>query len=429
MAQSQEQEEELEQEHWFFQASQQSMQQAEPEEEPVIVRAISGALVASLPAKSSEEALALKKRIQEHEGTAVFMQKLVQEGRILEDRDMVGKEPLVLVRVPRPRILISSLHNDLRAYDLETGAAMRVAPAMSLRISCMIADWESARCFTGSSDGALRAWDVFSCECLGNLLSLKGKVTALASDRKDLLVATSASGSLLTCTVEETGSGQVLAKRSEEFDIKVSGKVSVSVNFEKFVAVVSGESEQAVPLVMAYDLRSGKVLWKWQLAGTTSVLDFDWHSQRCIVAPGHQFLELRRTGASAPTQPVQFAHDRLHHKGMSNGSLVRVDWENARVLFIAEPFALELWSLATMELLYRKNDFSGDNLEIVSLDVDWSQTVPQAITCRTYIDWELVAGEVCVQHWDMEEEGDIKHVAADHPLIGGFDIVAAVAQF
>jgi len=64
----------------------------------------------------------------------------------------------------------------------------------------------------------------------------------------------------------------------------------------------------------------------------------------------------------------------------------------------------------------------------MSLDVNWALPVPQAIICRHYVDWELVAGEVCIQHWELREGGESRTVCADHPMVGGFDIVAAVAD-
>lgn len=407
--------------YMFFQANQ-VLAQVE-KKEPLIVRTISGATVAELSPRNSENAASLKKRIFEKEGTAVFMQKIVQGGEILNDTDIVSGEPLVLVRMPRKRVLIASIHADLRAYDLENGAAMRVVPSLCLRLSCMVADWDNARCFTGSADGVVRVWDVHSCECLGKIVGLQDKVSALASDQQDHLAAVSASGIVRIWKLEDTG-GAVRAKDFHEWQTKVSGRVVLAVEWEHSVVLVSGESKQFHFTVCAYDLRTQKLLWSWRLPGESPALVFDWGTQRCLLAPGHQFLELRGIGTSASESRAKFAHDRLHHK-----CLLSVDWPSAQVIFIARPFALELWSLSTYEMLHSLRDVSGDGLEIISLDVDWTQPTPQAITCRTYIDWELVAGEVCIQHWEVQNGGDIRNVAADHPLIGGFDIMAAVAQF
>jgi len=411
------------QDPWFFQASQFSMEQ-KSSEEPLLVRTISGIVVAILSPRGREDGLSLKKRIFAKEGTAVFMQKIVQEGKILSDADIVSRDPLVLVRMPRKRMLIASLDADLRAYDLETGAAMRVVPAHSFRLSCMVADWENARCFTGSADGVVRVWDVHSCECLGAFIGIDDKISAIASDLQDHLLAVSVSGTLRIWVLEEKDSGAVIPTDFQEWEIGLSGKVAVSVDWERSLALVSGESRELQDLVVAYHLQTQQRLWSWHLPGTTPVLVFDWAAQQCLLAPGSQFLQLRGMGPSSEKAPAQFAHHRLHRKG-----LVSVDWYNACVVFIAEPFALELWSLNSFEMLHSMRDASGDGLEIISLDVDWSQSVPRAITCRTYIDWELVAGEVCIQQWEMQEGGDTKYVTADHPLIGGFDIMAATAQF
>jgi len=109
--------------------------------------------------------------------------------------------------------------------------------------------------------------------------------------------------------------------------------------------------------------------------------------------------------------------------------LLRADWAGGRLLVVAEPYALELWSLRTFELMHRLRDHGGDGMEVVSLDVDWTLPVPQAIVCRHYVDWELVAGEVCIQHWELCEGSQPRNVCADHPVVGGFDVVAAAAQF
>eukprot|EP00930_Biecheleria_cincta_P032447 TRINITY_DN22521_c0_g1_i1.p1 TRINITY_DN22521_c0_g1~~TRINITY_DN22521_c0_g1_i1.p1 ORF type:complete len:457 (-),score=80.84 TRINITY_DN22521_c0_g1_i1:79-1449(-) len=409
--------------HWFFQESQLATRQDEKKEERLLVRAISGAEIVALSPRNRENAGALKTRIHKEEGTAVFMQQLVQGGRILDDKDVVSNEPLILVRMPRKRMLIASLHCDLRAYDLETGAAMRVVPVRSLRLSCMVVDWENARCFTGSADGAVRVWDVHRSECLGTLPGLQGKVSTIASDEQDRLLAVSEAGTLRIWKIQEMGSGKVVSTASQEWQISVSGKVALSVDWQHSLALVSGEKETLEHHVAAYDLQTCTCLWTFRLSSATPTLLADWVGQRCVVAPGRRFLELRSLEAAVRESPAQFANDRLHYKG-----LIRVDWEKDLVMFVAAPFALELWSLQSFEMLHSVRDISGDGVEIVSLDVDWSQTVPRAITCRTYVDWELVAGEVCIQHWDLQD-GDIKNVSAEHQFIGGFDIVAAIAQF
>lgn len=409
--------------HWFFQESQLSTQQNEKEEEPLLVRAISGAEIVALSPRNREHAGALKTRIHKEEGTAVFMQQLVQGGRILDDKDVVSREPLILVRIPRKRMLIASLHCDLRAYDLETGAAMRVVPVRSLRLSCMVVDWENARCFTGSANGAVRVWDVHRSECLGMLPGLQSKVCTIASDEQDRLLAASEAGTLRLWKIQEKGSGEVVSMASQEWQIEVSGKVAMSVDWQHSLALVSGEKETSEHQVVAYDLQTRACLWTFRLSNATPTLLADWAGQRCLVAPGTRFLELRGLEAAMRGSPEQFANDRLHYKG-----LIRVDWHNDLVVFVAAPFALELWSLKSFEMIHTLRDLSGDGVEIVSLDVDWSQAVPRAITCRTYVDWELVAGEVCIQHWDLQE-GDIRNVSAEHQFIGGFDIIAAIAQF
>jgi len=413
--------------HWFFQESQVSVQQTETTEEKLVVRTISGMEVAALSPRNSENTLALKHRIQEQEGTSVFIQQLVQEGRILQDRDIVGKEPLFMVRMPKKMMLIASLHSDLRAYDLESGEAMRVVPVRSLRLSCILANWESARCFTGSADGAVRVWDCNSCECLGVLTGLQGKISALSSDQQDRLIATSEAGTLRVYEIKELGSGQVITKKSQEWQIAVHNRVALSVDWDRSLALVSGESKKEnFHQVVAYDLQkdtSCKRLWSWRLFGANPTLEVDWATSQCITVPGSKFIELRGIESKAQQTPKQFAHSRLNRKG-----LLSVDWANSRVLFIAKPFALELWSLTSCQMMLSIKDYSLEIVENISLDVDWSLSVPRAITCRTYIDWELVAGEVFIQHWDIEEKGEQKSVTASHPWIGGFDIQAAVAQ-
>jgi WD40 repeat protein len=412
--------------HWFFQWDQVSTQEKEKADEPLLVRAISGAEVVSLPPRSGEQASALKQRICEAEGTAVFMQQLVQEGRLLNDRDIVGREPLVLVRMPRKRILLASLHFDICPYDLETGSTMRMVSSQSLRLSCMVADWENARCFSGSNDGAVRVWDTHSTKCLGSLPELRGRVTAIVSDQQNHLIAASKAGTIRIWEILEKGSGEVIAKTTQEWNVEVSGKVTMSVDWERSTALLSGDNDQFQSVIMAYDLRtkSSKPLWTCRIPGTTPVLLGNWTANTYMIAPGHQFLEIRSMDVVNQKGTKQFAHQRLHRSG-----LVNVDWASDRVMFVSVPFGLELWSLSTFEMLHCFRDWSGDNAEVVSLDVDWSQEVPRAITCRTMIDWELVAGEVRIQTWDIQEKGDNQSIIADHPMIGGFDVVAAVAQF
>jgi len=354
------------------------------------------------------------------------MQKLIQGDRILDDKDIVGTDDLLLVRMPRKRMLVASLHADLRSYDLETGSAMRVMPSSNLRLSCMLVDWETARCFTGSANGIVRVWDVFSNNILGTLPGLQGKVSAIASDENNRLLAASENGALRFWVLLEKGSGEVTATDTHEWEIEVSGPVALSVNWQHPLALVSGENKKWQALVVAYDLRTYQPLWSWRLPGPTPALVVDWPTQRCLVSPGRQCLELRGVEAATTMKPKQFAHERLDRKGLFN-----VDWANDLVIFAAKPFGLELWSLSTFQVLHRLSDGSaGNGVDIISMDVDWSQEgAPRAITCRTYIDWELVAGEVCIQHWDMQEGGEITNVPAEHPLIGGFDIVAAIAQF
>lgn len=413
--------------HWFFQESLVPVQQTETSKEKLVVRTISGMEVASLSPRQNENTLALKHRIQEQEGTSVLIQQLVQDGRILQDRDVVGSEPLFMVRMPRKMMLIASLHSDLRAYDLESGEALRVMPVRSLRLSCLVANWESARCFTGSADGAVRVWDSNSCECLGVLTGLQGRVSAISSDQKDRLIATSEAGTLRVYEIKELGSGQVITTKTQEWQIAVHNKVVLAVDWDRSLALVSGENMQhGFHQVVAYDLqniKSCKRLWSWRLFGATPTIEVDWATSQCITVPGGKFIELRGIESLAEQTPEQFAHSRLNRKG-----LLSVDWANSRLMFVAKPFALELWSLTSCQMMLSIKDYSSEIVENISLDVDWSLSVPRAITCRTYIDWENVAGEVFIQHWDIEEKGEQKSVNASHPWIGGFDIQAAVAQ-
>lgn len=418
--------------HWFFHELQTPAEEKKAKLEPLVVRSISGATIVALSPRTGENAAALKRRIQEKEGTAVFVQKLVQDGQILCDADVVKKKELYLVRVPRKKMIIASLHADLRAYDLETGIAMRVVPSVQLRLSCMIVDWENGRCFTGSSDGTVRVWDVHSCECLGKLAGVGGKIAALASNdpasnEQPLVIAAATTGILKCWSLRETGSGAVEGESFNEWETDVRGDVAASIDFKRMWAVVSGETEQSQPLVAAYDLKNGDRLWAWRLPLCSQMIFCDWDTRQCLMAPGNSFLELRslRALAAEEFKPKRFAYERLYLKGR----LVNVDWASNRVVFVASPFALELWSLLDCKMLFSICDPSGDGLDIISLDVDWSQDTPRAITCRTYMDWELVAGEVCMQQWDLQENGDVKNTVADHPLIGGFDVVAAVAQF
>jgi len=415
--------------HWFFSWDQVCTQEKEKPKEPLVVRAMSGAEVVSLSPRSGEQAASLKQRICEKEGTAVFMQQLVQGGKVLDARDTVGhEEPLVLVRMPRKRMLLCSSHFDLCPYDMETGASMRMISAKSLRVSCVLPDWENARCFTGSADGAVMCWDVYTMECLGSLQGMQGAVSSLASDCISRLIAVSRRGTLRVWHFAEKASRGVDAKSSDEWEIDVSGKVQVNVNWEALTALVCGVDDRLQPTVACYDLQGGKckLLWSCPIPGTSPVLLADWSKKLCMIAPAHQFLELRGIGThgSACSTIRQFAHERLHRSG-----LVRADWASMRVVFVAEPFALELWSLETCQMLLTLRDDSGYNADIICLDVDWSQTDPRAITCRTLIDWEWVVGEVTIQKWDLHEDGDYDKVVAAHPMIGGFDIVCATGQF
>jgi len=405
-----------------------SQQSAAPPE-PLMVRAISGASVASLSPRSSEQAGALKVRIHKKEGTAIFMQKLVQGARVLKDTDIVSQDdPVVLVRMPRKRILIASLHSDLRSYDMDSGAAMRVIPAVQYGLSCMAVDWENARVFTGSSTGVVQIWDVYSNNILGTLRGLQKKVSAVVSNNKhvgegSILLAACESGAFRIWTLQENSS-QVTATKFHEVQTKVRGHMAVSVDWQRSLALVSGENEHWHSVVVAYDIDKRESLWSWRLPGMIAELVVDWETQQCIFAPRQQWLELRGIEVLAKKAPTQFAWERLDRKG-----LFSVDWPNALVIFVAKPFGLELWSLSTFEIVHRLNDASGVGADIVSLNVDWSQSVPRAITLRTYMNFETVQGEVCVQDWDMEDDGSIKNIYAEHPLVGGFDIIAAVAQF
>eukprot|EP00404_Azadinium_spinosum_P039755 CAMPEP_0180648502 /NCGR_PEP_ID=MMETSP1037_2-20121125/51008_1 /TAXON_ID=632150 /ORGANISM="Azadinium spinosum, Strain 3D9" /LENGTH=449 /DNA_ID=CAMNT_0022673333 /DNA_START=103 /DNA_END=1452 /DNA_ORIENTATION=+ len=376
------------------------------------VTTMSGAAVAALPLVAGEIAAALKRRIQQVEGTAPYMQKLVQGGKVLGEADVISSDPVVLVRVERKKCIVASVHTDLRLYDLETGDAMRSTSSLNLRLSCLLADWENARCFSGSADGVVRVWDTCTGRCLQTLLGHMDLVCSLCVEigggaDGDRILAGALDGSIRIWPLE------LLAGTT-----------------------MAGEFSQT-PRLVAYDLTMTsrvtgsdagcECLWTFCLEeGPVPVLEADWALQQCLLSPGGSFLELRNLQSTPAGELLvgKFGPSRPHPRG-----LVRVDWEGRRVLVVVEPFALELWSLSTFELLHRFRDASGDGTEIVSLDVDWSFAVPRAITCRHYVDWELVAGEVCIQHWNIEEGGgSMKQVSADHPVVGGFDIVAVVAQ-
>eukprot|EP00747_Dinoflagellata_sp_TGD_P194463 gnl/TRDRNA2_/TRDRNA2_61890_c0_seq1.p1 gnl/TRDRNA2_/TRDRNA2_61890_c0~~gnl/TRDRNA2_/TRDRNA2_61890_c0_seq1.p1 ORF type:complete len:482 (-),score=58.33 gnl/TRDRNA2_/TRDRNA2_61890_c0_seq1:63-1472(-) len=402
------------------------------ERKMVSVMAMSGATVATLPVQPRGDLIAtVKQRVRELDGTPLHMQKIVCNGEVLRDSHLVfGGEPLVLVRIQRKRAIIASVHADFRTYDIETGEAMRSANSESLRLTCIATDWEQARCFSGSADGTVRVWDIERGECTRTLLGNQSSVCALCTDLSSKILAAAEDGTLKIWSLDDASHVTPLAVATG-----ARGKMMVSVDWSHFVAVVVGEwLYDGAPrwgfraAVAGYDLSSGGSLWSVQLAsGPSPVLELDWQRQRYVIAPGGGQLELRHLGAGSTAQPLsvqRFGPPRCHKRG-----LVRTDWEESRLLALVEPFALEMWSLLTLERLLCLRDPLGDGTEIVSLDVDWSCAVPRAITCRTYVDWVNVVGEVCIQHWDLEENGACRKVSADHPLVGGFDIVAVSAQF
>jgi len=244
----------------------------------------------------------------------------------------------------------------------------------------------------------------------------------LVSDLGDRVLAGAVNGSLRLWSV--TGA-QLLA----HVETEARGQFLASVDWSRSLVLLAGECGLE-HRVVAYDLAACASVWSFCLQeAPTLALAVDWAKQRCLLAPRGVQLELRALGGDRRpcgdllASPAKFEAQRLHPRG-----LIRVDWPSDRALVFVEPYALELWCLQRLEPLQRFRDPGGDGTEVVSLDVNWTAPVPQAAVCRHYIDWELVAGEVCIQQWDVQEGGTARNVCADHPMVGGFDIIDAVAQ-
>mmetsp|Transcript_26579 Transcript_26579/g.76577 ORF Transcript_26579/g.76577 Transcript_26579/m.76577 type:complete len:462 (-) Transcript_26579:137-1522(-) len=383
------------------------------------ITTMSGQEVACLPVCQGESCGSLKRKIHQAEGTAIYMQKLIQAERVLRDDDLLSPElPVVLVRVQRKMAVVASIHSDLRFYDLESGEAIRSASSQNLRLTCLTADWESSQCFSGSADGAVRVWDTCTGECLQVLRGHRQGVCVLCAGG-DSLLAGACDGLLLAWQ---------LAGGAPDARVRTGarGQLLVEVDWPRATALVAGEGPRRHG-VAAYSLAQGSSLWALPVdGGPPTALSVDWLSGRCLVATGTRSLEvwgLADAGGEGRLLVGKFGPQRLHPRG-----LVSTDWCGDRVLTIAEPYALEVWSLRSLERLHRLRDPCGDGTTIVSLHANWSLPVPHAIVCRHYIDWELVAGEVCIQHWDIQDAGDVRSVCAHHPMVGGFDIVAVAAH-
>lgn len=388
---------------------------------------MSGVVVANLLWLPSESTVSLKRRIQKAEGTSPHVQKLIQGGKILQDSDIVHPGvPVSLVRVQRKIAIFASVYSDLRFYDVETGEAMRSHAALNLRLACLKADWSNVRCFTGSCDGTVRVWDTCTGECLQTFEGDGHCVSMVSSDNEDRLLAATSSGLVQVWSLK---SGKCQAHVKTE----ARGQFLVCVNWPRSRLEDGIVSVAWLDAVATYNLKTGAKVWSLNLA-STGVIAFnaDWESHRCLVAyrSGTQRLELRRLGGTPPATAKSMDRNvqSFGPASLDPQGLICVDWESERALMVVQPYALELWSISKRELLCRLRDSGGDGTELVSLDVNWT-SVPQAIIVRHYIDWELVDGQTSIQHWEVAEGARPHNVIAEHPTIGGFDVVAAAAQF
>jgi len=387
------------------------------------VTTMSGTAVASLPWLPNESAISLKRRIHKAEGTSPHVQKLIQGGKILQDSDAVHPgHPVSLVRVQRKIAIFASVYSDLRFYDVETGEATRSHAALNLRLACLAADWSNVRCFTGSCDGTVRVWDTCTGECLQTFEGDGHCVSVVSSDNEDRLLAGMSNGLVQAWSLKS-------GKRQAHVETEARGQFLASVNWPRWTVSLAW-----LDTVVAYNLKTGAKLWNLSLAWT-SIIAFqaDWGSHRCLIGyrEGPHRLELRSLGGTPPAtaKALDLSTPSFGPASLDPKGLICVDWESERALMVVQPYALELWSICKQELLCRLRDSGGDGTELVSLDVNWTPSVPQAIIVRHYIDWELVDGQTSLQHWEVAEGACPHNVIAEHPTIGGFDVVASAAQF
>eukprot|EP00929_Paragymnodinium_shiwhaense_P066784 TRINITY_DN33548_c0_g1_i1.p1 TRINITY_DN33548_c0_g1~~TRINITY_DN33548_c0_g1_i1.p1 ORF type:complete len:404 (+),score=19.98 TRINITY_DN33548_c0_g1_i1:72-1283(+) len=350
----------------------------------VVVRAISGEVLADVPADKLGVLRDVKRVVFECTGVPVMNQRILhgttlpRDTAIIEDMKAIhGAITLTMVNA-RPRLVLSGGNdNTMRLWDIEKREAVR-SYSHSGWVTCLAVDWVSERAVTGSEDTNLRFFDLERGEAISILRGHMYTVLCLVADWQQQRVLSGSADTrlILWCLTK----GELLRTFSGHSD----WVCCLDVDWQRDRAVSGGHDGQ----LRLWDLSRGETIRTFRRPVTSEISVVSCHlvSGQTLLGSSNGTLELWDLRQGCCVESWRSCASAVR--------CLRVRWGASEALVGYDEGVLEFRDLRSGGVVHRMQE-SEDCL--ACMDVDWGMTY--AVTGGA-------DGVVRIWYWDASEEGE-----------------------